>query len=385
MKLLIFTLCLVSAVFHSTSASESDCKVNFTEEHGTIISSNATTANKNCTWIINLPPTKLIKFFFSRVSMRNPENSCINNLSINETINGNDSSLGLFCNDSTPLPLTTTTSTARITFQSNNSMLQNSTNSHFQLIWMSLDNPNVTQTCSKAINEPSGALMSPNYPNGNPLPFNCTYKIIQSPGKIIQLSLNDLHITNDNKTCNNRLNIYDGDDENPTMIASICDSKYYVPSRVFNSSTNYMTIRIITETPLAKYQGFHGVFETIDNRCGGLLKENGSIHNPGFGAEHEANIRCKWRIQAPKDKVVTMKYSSFNIAWDPLCENDYVAVTEVHANGTRGMPSKHCGPEIPGAIISNTSVVDVEFRSKTKDLLKGFKLDYSIVDNKGDK
>ncbi|XP_015113216.1 tolloid-like protein 2 [Diachasma alloeum] len=379
MKIFIFTLCLVSAVFHSASASESDCKLNLTAEHGTI-----TSFNKNCTWTVSLPPTKLIKFFFSRITMRNPQNSCMNSLSINETINAKESSLGLFCNDSTPAPLTTTSSSARIHFHSNNSILQNSTNSHFQLIWMSLDNPNMTLLCSKDLKEPSGVLMSPNYPNGNPLPFNCTYKIIQSPGKIIQLSLTDLHITNDNKTCYNRLNIYDGDDDNSTMIASICDSKYYVPSRVFNSSTNYMTIKIIAERPLEKYQGFHGVFDTIDNRCGGLLKENGSIQNPGFGSGYEPDLKCKWRIQAPRGKVVTMKYASFDVAWHEACGADYVEVAEVHANGTRKVLGKHCGNNVPGAMVSNSSAVDVEFRSKEKGSYKGFKLDYSVVDKKNE-
>lgn len=198
--------------------------------------------------------------------MRNALNSCsTNNLSINETINTEEKNLGLFCNETTPGPIITESSKARVQFNTNNT-LQDPKNSNFQLVWMAIDNPNVTLTCSKEFKDATGVIMTPNYPNGNPLPFNCTYKIIQTPGKIIQLSLTDLHITMDNTTCYNRLNIYDGDDENSTMIGSICDTKYYVPSRVFNSTANYMTIKFIAAKPLEKYQGFHAVFDTIDNR-----------------------------------------------------------------------------------------------------------------------
>lgn len=81
-------------------------------------------------------------------------------------------------------------------------------------------------------------------------------------------------------------------------------------------------------------------------------------------------------------QVVTMKYSDFDVAWHETCGADYVQVTEVHGNGTKAILGKHCGNNLPGAMVSNSSAVDIEFRSKEKGSYKGFKLDYSIVDKK---
>uniref|UniRef100_A0A0C9QTI4 CUBN_2 protein n=1 Tax=Fopius arisanus TaxID=64838 RepID=A0A0C9QTI4_9HYME len=382
---LIIALSLFSADAQVAPELPSKCELSLTGDQGTISSANTLASSENCTWTINLPPTKFIHFSVSHLTLYNALNSCSNSLSINETVNSTTKSLGLFCNSSIPSPILTTTSSARIRFQTNNTAESKTagTSNSFQLMWKALDNPNAISTCSKKLTDPSGVIASPNYLYGNSLPFTCTYKIIQPLGKMIQFSLTDLHITMDNETCYNRLNIYDGEDEDSTLMASICDAKYYIPSRIFNSSANYLTIKIIFERPLEIHHGFHAVYRTLNTQCGGLLEEKGIIESPGFGTTYPPNLKCKWTIHVGAGKALTIGFVSFDIAWHETCADDYVQFTEISSNGTRAILGKYCGNDLPTSFLSKSSVTEVEFRSKEKTDHKGFQIRYFAIDQIG--
>ena len=119
--------------------------------------------------------------------------------------------------------------------------------------------------CGGQFSEPSGIISSPYYPNSYPSSRTCIYEIVQSPEKGIVLTIVDMEIEPSiGGSCDyDALFIFDGDDDNSTLLDTLCRDAGSVPSQPYYSSLNYMYLKFVTDASFSN-RGFMANYTTVD-------------------------------------------------------------------------------------------------------------------------
>lgn len=120
--------------------------------------------------------------------------------------------------------------------------------------------------CGGEFYEDSGIIKSPFYPNAHhrTISRTCIYEIIQSPGKGIVLTIEDMDIPGRTDDCYyDYVEIFDGDNENATKIATLCGDIENVPNTPYYSRRNFMYIKFTTDGIIGG-RGFKANYTTID-------------------------------------------------------------------------------------------------------------------------
>lgn len=120
--------------------------------------------------------------------------------------------------------------------------------------------------CGGQFTEESGTLHSPMYPGTYHSSRLCLYEIVQPPGKRIVLNILDMEIEglSRNNCYFDYLEIYDGDNENSTKLATLCGDAEDMPTDPFYSTHNYMLLKFASDTSL-QFRGFNANYSTIDS------------------------------------------------------------------------------------------------------------------------
>ncbi|XP_015108717.1 CUB and sushi domain-containing protein 2-like [Diachasma alloeum] len=235
--------------------------------------------------------------------------------------------------------------------------------------------------CDYDLTDPHGLITSPNYPHSYPSSVVCTYKIIQPRERIVSLSLSHIDLGwNDTDSCSGRLEIYDGDDDLARRLEVFCGTDYFIPSRVINSTTNALFLKLESHSSSRGNIGFQAVYKTTDLECGGLFKENnGTIQHPTHGTQYKNNENCDWVIQAPPGHTIRLKF----IVFQTQQNNDWVKISEFHEGKVVDVTTVS-GGTIPSApVITRGRILYLHFRSDHNSVYSGFRANYTFVDSSG--
>lgn len=168
--------------------------------------------------------------------------------------------VGTYCGKTLPAQVTIDSNEALIVFRSDWS------NQHkgFQLEYETI--------CGGQFHEASGIIQSPYYPNSYPASRTCIYEIVQPPGKAIVLAISDLDIESGfHESCYfDSLSIYDGDNDNSTLLAQLCGDHQRIPSEPFYSTYNFMYLKFVTDSSMNNH-GFSANYTTVDRSKFSLL------------------------------------------------------------------------------------------------------------------
>lgn len=140
--------------------------------------------------------------------------------------------------------------------------------------------------CGGTFTEESGIIHSPMYPNPYQISRVCTYDIVQPPGNRIMLSLLDVNIeTIQQIKCSfDYLEIFDGDSENSTKLASFCNDDSEEDKTFFYSTNNYMLLKFSTDVNF-QGRGFMANYTTINTRA---YPPNNPDHTTPQSFSHDA-------------------------------------------------------------------------------------------------
>lgn len=118
--------------------------------------------------------------------------------------------------------------------------------------------------CGGQFTEETGILQSPMYPIAYHRSRTCLYDIVQPQGKRIVLKMLDMDIEGlSPPDCYfDHLEIFDGDNENSTKLATLCGDTDYMPMEPFYSTHNYMLLKFSTDTSV-QGRGFKANYTTI--------------------------------------------------------------------------------------------------------------------------
>lgn len=115
--------------------------------------------------------------------------------------------------------------------------------------------------CGREFTEETGVITSPMYPNSYHPAKTCIYEIILPPGKAIVLTILDLDLEGMGSDCYfDYLEIFDGDSENTTNIATLCS---FTSSESYYSTYNYMYLKFVSDSSI-QGRGFKLNYTSVD-------------------------------------------------------------------------------------------------------------------------
>lgn len=118
--------------------------------------------------------------------------------------------------------------------------------------------------CGGEFHMNSGIIKSPFYPYAYHHSRTCIYEIIQPPGKGIVLTIEDMDIEGRDQNCfYDYVEIFDGDNENATKLATLCGDEENMPNSPYYSTHNFMYIKFTTDSSIDG-RGFKANYTTID-------------------------------------------------------------------------------------------------------------------------
>ncbi|KAJ8670094.1 hypothetical protein QAD02_001353 [Eretmocerus hayati] len=328
-----------------------DCGGVYTSEQGEIVSPGYHTGNyhpdMNCEWEIRLPRGSLVKITWLSFDVERSRNCMFDSVQIYEGPDRESPLVGKYCGTNIPQPIIVNSSRILVRFESDNNLEDKGFIMKYEV------------NCGGVFTEPSGVLTSPFYPLPYPGSKDCVYIISQPPGKAIALSFESMDIEdgftyNDLHECRfDRLEIRDGDNENSTLLKSLCGPVHNMPTVPIYSTHNYMFLEFITDSDVHN-AGFKANYSTIDKECGGILK-----NSPGdleiSGRRWNLNTECLWTIRAPPNNVIQLTWISYPNRQSSIreeCGRNFIEVIENYGSSDSKSLGKYCPLKSPPPVMT---------------------------------
>ncbi|XP_033326417.2 cubilin [Megalopta genalis] len=300
--------------------------------------------NMECDWRIQLPVGERVRITWTKFGLEYSNTCKFDYLEIYDGPSNESPLLGRYCGQTLPPSLKSTSNEVLLVFKSDFTVQSEG----FTLSY-SID-------CGGVFTEESGFLHSPLYPNQYHSSRTCIYDIILPPGKRIELTIQDMDIEGlSPENCYfDYLEIFDGDNENSTKLATLCGGENDIPLDAYYSTHNYMMLKFVSDGSLQE-RGFFANYTAIDSVCGGLLKEPiGIINSPTSSGQ-----KCTWTIQAPPGHVVQLNFLSFKFDKSTHCRESYVKVFENYLTSDMNMLGIFCGKKKPPILLSEGNVMTI--------------------------
>lgn len=283
--------------------------------------------------------------------------------------NDEDGSLiGRFCGENMPPKIKSQKNKLRIVFSTDWSTSLDGFELKYQMV------------CGGHYQADSGTIMSPGYPREYDGDQTCVYDIEAPIGKAISLVFSDFEMESHGACEFDYLEIYDGHDENSTVIGRYCGANR--PGQII--STYNMIHFVFNVDATIAGRGFQANYSFIDIGCGGILKNpSATITSPveteGTGV-YKSNVKCKWVLAAPPGSVIQMNFLTFNLEEDPTCRYDFLKIY-FNRTGRADQLGPYCGSKIPSTITSIGNIVTIYFESDASTAKEGFTINFAFIES----
>ncbi|XP_065201859.1 protein tolkin-like isoform X3 [Planococcus citri] len=259
------------------------------------------------------------------------------------------------------------------------------------------------------IDEESGRLESPNYPDDYQPNKECVWRITAPENYQAALKFQSFEIENHDNCAYDYVDIRNGHSPDSHLIGRYCG--YKLPPDI-QSTGNKLYVRFVSDSTVQK-GGFsatymkefdeclspnHGCEQTCintlggyecackigyqlhsDNKhcedtCGGRIEaDNGTITSPSFPETYPGNKSCTWEIIAPPQHKITLNFTHFDLEGNNAeCDYDRVEILSRSGADTLKRHGVFCGGKLPPMITSDGSVLRIEFVSDNSIHKSGF-------------
>ncbi|KAI8521816.1 Tolloid-like protein 2 [Branchiostoma belcheri] len=231
----------------------------------------------------------------------------------------------------------------------------------------------VTAGCKHQLNDATGEITSPNWPDKYPARKECTWHILATSGHRIKLMFNDFEIEQHQECAYDHLEVYDGHSADDPVLGRYCGNKK-PPPVVANS--NHMFIKFFSDASVQR-KGFSALHTTV---CGGTLLATEQVTDLFSHAQYGDNNygqqeECDWTITARQGQTVRLAFKSFEIEDETTCGYDYVEIFDGYDDSAEKL-GRFCGAETPDVIVSRGDSLLVRFRTDDTINKKGFHAQY---------
>nr|XP_018916792.1 PREDICTED: tolloid-like protein 1 [Bemisia tabaci] len=234
------------------------------------------------------------------------------------------------------------------------------------------------QSCGRTLQENTGNLSSPNYPRpaedvgSGAIPERCEWRITATHGERIILNITDLDIFKSESCRSDYLEIRDGYWHKSPVLGRFCGSgRIHGPIK---SNSSRMLITYVTSSKQADHTGFAATYEAV---CGGdlFVDDTGHLESPRYPEDYQPSKECIWRLTAPPDFQVALKFQSFDVENHDNCVYDYVEIRDGHERDSP-LLGVFCGYKLPPDIISTSNKLSVKFVSDGSIQKPGFSVTF---------
>uniref|UniRef100_A0A6P4EUP2 Metalloendopeptidase n=1 Tax=Drosophila rhopaloa TaxID=1041015 RepID=A0A6P4EUP2_DRORH len=225
--------------------------------------------------------------------------------------------------------------------------------------------------CGRTFQESSGIFATPSYYTAGALTNeteHCEWRITATYGERVELKLESMNIFKSNNCETDYLEIRDGYFEKSPLIKRICGK---VDKDVIRTETSRMLLTYVNTRRIEGFRGFKAEFDVV---CGGELSVDEAVsrlESPNYPLDYLPNKECVWKITAPENHQVALKFQSFEVENHDSCVYDYV---EVRDGPVQDSPliGVFCGYKPPPNMKSSGNSMFVKFVSDTSVQKAGF-------------
>lgn len=377
------------------------CGATHQESSGTISFNSTRGVVKQCQWRISAGYGETLFLNITSLDTGNTSDACSNSfLEIRDGHFKKSPLIGRYCGTTVPLPIESTGNRLWLEF-------------HSSYFYDSGFEANFEAKCGGLINEDSGHLTSPNYPDEYYSNRLCEWVITVSKEYKVALQFDFLEIENHDDCVYDHLEVRDGTDKKAPILALLCG--YSAPKTILSSS-NQIYIKFFSDDSVMKRGFFLKFFKEIDecalgthgcqqicintmgsykcdcrlgfelhsdgkrceNACGGYLEQStGTIFSPSFPDSYPPSKTCIWQVMAPDQYKISLNFTHFDIeGTNQDCEYDYVEINS--GDGYNKAYGRFCGPDLPAIITSESNSLQVKFNSDDSVQHTGFHAEYFI-------
>uniref|UniRef100_UPI00358F3720 tolloid-like protein 2 isoform X2 n=1 Tax=Myxine glutinosa TaxID=7769 RepID=UPI00358F3720 len=219
--------------------------------------------------------------------------------------------------------------------------------------------------CGETLQDSTGNLSSPGFPNGYPSYAHCVWKISVTPGEKIILNFTSMDVFKSRLCWYDYIEVRDGYWRKADLLSRLCGDKLPEP---LISTCNWMWIEFRSSSNWVG-RGFMATYEAV---CGGdINKEMGQIQSPNYPDDYRPSKECVWRITVSKGVAVGLSFQAFEIERHDNCAYDYLEVRDGDNESSR-LIGKFCGYDKPNDIKSSSNKLWMKFVSDSSVNKAGF-------------
>uniref|UniRef100_A0A3B3YPN3 Procollagen C-endopeptidase enhancer 2b n=1 Tax=Poecilia mexicana TaxID=48701 RepID=A0A3B3YPN3_9TELE len=232
-----------------------------------------------------------------------------------------------------------------------------------------------TFTCGGNITGESGVIGSQGYPGVYPPNTKCVWRITVPESKVVILTFRSIDLENDNLCRYDYVDVHSGH-VNGQRLGRFCGT--FKPGALV-STGNKMLLQMVSDANTAG-SGFLADFDSApphergDQYCGGRLdKPSGTFKTPNWPEkDYPAGVTCFWRIVAPKNQIIEVKFEKFDVERDNYCRYDHVSIFNGAEVNDAKRIGKYCGDSPPAPVFSEGNQLLIQFLSDLSLTADGF-------------
>ncbi|KAK0420415.1 hypothetical protein QR680_014670 [Steinernema hermaphroditum] len=229
--------------------------------------------------------------------------------------------------------------------------------------------------CAFQLNDPSGVITSPNFPDEYSNFKRCQWHFVTTPGHRLALTFDEFVLEEDRSCSYDRVEVFDGGDSRSAVLGAFCGLRR--PPKLVSTSNELFVVMQSDSTVTRR--GFRAYYES---ECGSVLSATRSVgyiysHARYSDNKYDKKLNCRWEISSSdRNQGVELRFTQFAVEMGTSCEYDYVAIYDGSVATENNKFGQFCGDKIPPVFVSTSQVVVVEFVTDDSVEQKGFVLEY---------
>lgn len=320
---------------------------------------NSYPANKECVWKIKAAMHHVISLKFIPPFDLERSTNCENDYVMLEgkLMGSNEIQQKKFCNyENIQHQEYNSTNEVTVTFNSNNRI----SGSGFLMEWES--------ECSSYFYEESGYIFSPSYPGSYPSNMHCNYIIMADAQSYVKIKIEDFALEISPHCRMDYLRIRFGNTFR--RVYTFCGNRGLHRTLMLHAPVK---IEFKTDREISN-RGFKISYQI--EKCGGVYTANsGYIENVRHNNRYLRQMNCTYIIKVQEGRVISLKFSEFQLERHSKCNYDYLSVYDGNSTGAR-LIGKFCGWDLPDPIKSRTNSLLLHFVTDQIAQHTGFKAFY---------
>ncbi|XP_071787824.1 cubilin-like isoform X2 [Asterias amurensis] len=323
----------------------------------------------SCAWVITVQDSKVVYISFTRFKLESHANCDYDFLQINDGASASAYTLGRFCGEDVPDPITSTHNQLYFWFRSDGSVSYEG----FGINWSSVD----PECGEDLIGSNYGSINSPGYPGNYPVNRDCVWTVTVDAGMYMTFAFGTLQLET-HETCDyDYVEIRDGLTETAVSLGKFCSTLTPAPVQ---TTGPYAFIRFHSDESLTD-TGFHITYTSmsIDPGCGGVLTDDDAILiSPNYPNPYNHNAECIWTIQIGAGAQIKFTITDLTIEEEANCNFDYVELRDGF-DETAPFVGRYCHADaIPPPFVSSSNMLWVKFASDSSINAGGFRATYEL-------